>query len=92
MRGAAKLLITTCALFGLGGTAGGQTHTSVPTIEALGTTPTERGGSNKAIFLLSGEQPLIVGTAELGRSATPDRRRPFALPDAGRPAKAPPTS
>jgi len=66
MRGAAKLLITTCALFGLGGTAGGQTHTSVPTIEALGTTPTERGGSNKAIFLLGGEQPLIVGTAELG--------------------------
>ena len=66
MRGAARLLITTCAVFGLGGLAEAQAPAPVTAIDAIGTTPTQRGGSNRAVFLLGGEQPLIVGTAELG--------------------------
>ena len=66
MRGSARLLITTCAAFVLGGIAGAQAPAPVPAVDAVGTTPTLRGGSNKAIFLLGGERPLIVGTAELG--------------------------
>jgi 3-phytase len=57
----------TLAVAGLlaGAAAAAQTAPAVPTVDGVGTSPTQQGGANRAVLILDGQSPLIVGTAEL---------------------------
>lgn len=42
-----------------------QSATSIPSVEASSTVPTQQGGANRAVVVNDGQGTLIVGTAEL---------------------------
>lgn len=48
-----------------GGVAHAQPLENVPAVNAIETAPTEQGGAARAVAVLSGGDPLIVGTAKL---------------------------
>ena len=58
-------VLTVAGLWLVGAGAAAQTAPASPSVEGLGTTPPQQGGANRAVFILGGERPLIVGTAEL---------------------------
>jgi 3-phytase len=59
------MVLTAAGLLLFGTGAAAQPTSSVPAVDAVGTTPTQQGGSNRAVFVFGGQQPVIVGTAEL---------------------------
>jgi len=61
----ARTRVLTIAGLLIGSSLSAQTAPSTPVVDALGTTPTQQGGSNRAVLVLDGQRPLIVGTAEL---------------------------
>jgi 3-phytase len=60
-----RFSLLTAAIFATASALPAQQGAPVPRVAATATVPTQQGGASRAILLLGGERPLIVGTAEL---------------------------
>ena len=58
-------LVGIAAVLGSAGAALAQVPVSAPIVEAIQSEPTQLGGASKAIIVVDGDRPFIVGTAEL---------------------------